>query len=347
MLSRESPSPGDEEVVPPSLSAIASTLRQARQRIGLTVEEAASHSSCTKDDIVALERGDMEHLTDRVETLRTLRSYADSLGLSGDAMVLAAVSAWPPMEQLPVRPIERPLVSVSSAPVGGHTPAGGHASLWPGDATGVTDSTITGVVPNVRSINDTGQVPIFDTGQVPAVRQGAPFALKLLTTVVALLVVLGGVGLLEHKHVSGWYDSAKASTTRWVDDARKAVGLDSKKTNTPKTAAKVTKKPEPKVDIVPGVGNQVIFNVHAASFTVKMAAVKGPCWMQVTGLGQLRPIYAQVMPAGQNKNFVVTSSVSIETASSSGRAYVYEGKQFIGYYFPTKVPFTMVFNAEP
>jgi hypothetical protein len=37
--------------------------------------------------------------------------------------------------------------------------------------------------------------------------------------------------------------------------------------------------------------------------------------------------------------------MTIETASSSGRAYVYEGSQFIGYYFPARVPFTMTFNA--
>jgi hypothetical protein len=76
-----------------------------------------------------------------------------------------------------------------------------------------------------------------------------------------------------------------------------------------------------------------------------MAAFKYACWIQATDINQLEPIYSQVLPGGQTHTFVVTNSMTIETASSSGRAYVYEGSQFIGYYFPARVPFTMTFNA--
>ena len=38
--------------------------------------------------------------------------------------------------------------------------------------------------------------------------------------------------------------------------------------------------------------------------------------------------------------------MTIETGSAAWRdAYFYEGAKLIGFYFPTKVPFTMTFNA--
>ena len=37
--------------------------------------------------------------------------------------------------------------------------------------------------------------------------------------------------------------------------------------------------------------------------------------------------------------------MTIETGSSAGRAFIYKGTKLIGFYFPTKVPFTMTFTA--
>jgi hypothetical protein len=303
-------------------------------------------------EVEALESGAVSRLSDRVETLRALRAYADSLGLPGDAYVLLALDLWPTPHRLPARRGDTgrvPVVSVTSAPAGRHSPTGTEGSEWTGEGTGVTDATITGMVePHLPvAAHDTGHVPrttIDKTGETPAIGQQAPRLLRVLVGVVALLVVLAGVGLAEHQHVTAWAKDVRTTSSHWVTDAKQAVGLTSKtSTKKPRTAAP---KAPPKVDIVEHLStNAVTINVHAASFTVKMAAFKYACWIQATDINQLEPIYSQVLPGGQTHTFVVTNSMTIETASSSGRAYVYEGSQFIGYYFPARVPFTMTFNA--
>jgi hypothetical protein len=68
--------------------------------------------------------------------------------------------------------------------------------------------------------------------------------------------------------------------------------------------------------------------------------------MQVTDANQSSPVYEQVLAGGQNISFAVTRALTVETGSASARAYIYEGTQFIGAYFPTVAPFTMTFNAQ-
>jgi hypothetical protein len=162
---------------------------------------------------------------------------------------------------------------------------------------------------------------------------------------VALLVVLGGVGLAEHSHVAGWAKDVRADTSRWYTDATRAVGLTHKPAAKPPAA--VAGHPVlPKVDIVQNTGaNGVTFNVHATSFNVKVAAYVHPCWIQVTDVGHFAPVYSGVLAGGQTNTYTVTQSTTVETASGSGRVFVYWHGKFIGFYFPTKVPYTMTFNA--
>ncbi|HEY3842489.1 MAG TPA: helix-turn-helix domain-containing protein [Acidimicrobiales bacterium] len=333
---------------PTSVPDIARALRAARQGEGFDVPAAAERAGLSADDVEALESGIVGRLHDRVETLRSLRRYADSLGLPGSDYVMTTIARWP----APLGALARngdtgalPVVSVSTAPAGGHSPA----EVWPGERTGVTDFTITGMVgpavPVQVTENDTGQVPVFDTGEIPAVRSGAPTILKVLVAVVALLVVLGGVGLAEHSHVAGWAKDVRADTSRWYTDATRAVGLTHKPAAKPPAA--VAGHPVlPKVDIVQNTGaNGVTFNVHATSFNVKVAAYVHPCWIQVTDVGHFAPVYSGVLAGGQTNTYTVTQSTTVETASGSGRVFVYWHGKFIGFYFPTKVPYTMTFNA--
>jgi hypothetical protein len=344
VLSRDDDASPLDASAPASARGIARSLRLARERAGLSLPAAAERAGLGALDIESLESGALGRLPDRVATLRSLRSYADSLGLPGDDYVLAAVELWPVSAPVP-RPGDTgalPVVSVSSAPAGGHSPAG----VWPGDSTGVTDFTITGVVgvAMAPASNDTGQVPIYDTGEVPAIGSSVPTVLKVLVSIVALLVVLGAVGLAEHSHLSGWGKKTQADASHWYADAKRAVGL------APKAAAAghhtTSASAIPKVTIVQSTAtNAVTFVIHASSFVVKIAAVNAPCWVQATDVDHLEPVFSAVLPSNQSHSFTVTQSTTIETASSSGRAYVYWHNRFIGFYFPKKVPFTMTFNA--
>jgi hypothetical protein len=341
--------PSDVNVIPASVPDISRALSEARARERVTPTAAAHRAGITEPDVDALESGDARRMDDRVATLRQLRTYANSLGLPGDEFVLALVTSWP---SEPIEPSGRgdtgvvPVVTMSSAPALRHTSVGGQAPLG-SDATGVTDATITGVVASVASLglSETGQVMAVDTGEVRIVGAATPVLLRALVIVVALLVLLGGAALIEHTHVTGWYDSAQRSTTHAVDRVKSALGLSHGTTTTPTQHHGTTTTTVPLVDIVGRTATTTTFNIHAKSFTVKVVAFERPCWVKIVNVGQAKPVYEQVLPAGGVELVTVTKSTTVETAASSGRVYVYEGSKFISFYFPLHTPFTLTFNA--
>ncbi len=339
-----------------SVPDIGRSLRMAREQTGLSLGEAAEQAGLNRADAETLESGTVSRMRDRVETLRSLRTYADSLGLPGNDYALAVIDLWPTVNQLPARGLDSgqvPVVSVSTAPVGGHSPGTGSGGAWPSDPTGVTDFMVTGVVTPLDSSTVTDAAaalsehpehsPNLDTGEIPAVKRRAPRSLKILAVVLTLLVGLGVFTLIERSHFHSWGNTISADSSRWWQDLKQATGL------APKKPAVTTVTPPgtlPKVDMVQDPANShVTINVHASSFSVKMVAFKAPSWMQVTDTQQQAPIYQQVLPGGANDTFPVTTSLTVETGSPSARAYVYDGTTFIGYFFPSKAPYTMTFNA--
>jgi hypothetical protein len=164
---------------------------------------------------------------------------------------------------------------------------------------------------------------------------------------VAVLVIVGVGALIEHSHVVGWYDRAQSTTSHLVHDTAVALDIDSNST-TPVAAHHVTTHPLPKVTYVQGSdARSVVVTVGAPKFSVKLVAFKYPCWVKVTALFQPKPIFEEVLAGGQLETFGVNSSITIESASSSARAYIYEGTRFIGFYIPGRAPFSMTFNATP
>jgi hypothetical protein len=100
------------------------------------------------------------------------------------------------------------------------------------------------------------------------------------------------------------------------------------------------------VKVAPALSGQAAtFSVPATTFTVKILADNAPCWVQAVVAGNSRPVFGQVLTAGQFHLFTVTSSLTIQTGSGSGRVYIYKGFTLLETYVPTKVPFTMTFNA--
>ncbi len=341
-LHRDSrPSPRELKVTPMSVDDIGRSLRRAREQADLSVEEAADRAGLECSDVGGLESITAGHMRDRVETLRSLRAYADSLGLSGSDYVMAVVDLWPTLGPSPTRPIDSgqvPVVSVSAAPEGGHSPAGD-------DRTGVTEFSISGVVSPLDpgTFHDTGPIPIVETGEIPVVSQSPPTWLKALVVATATLVAVGIITLTEHSQFSSWEKDIRTDSTHWFHNAQVAAGVATKQTQ-PKRA--ISHGAVPKVAIVQHTGTDLVtLNVHATNFTVKMVAYKNPSWIQVTNIEQRVPIYEQVLAGGDAYSFNVDKSFTVETGSASARAFLYEGNKLIAYYFPTKAPFTITFNA--
>ena len=355
----ENPAQGDASLLPATVPDIGRALRQARQAADLSLAESAARANLRDATFEALEVGNVGPQHDRIETLRALRAYANSLGLPGNDYVFVAIEHWPSGGANPANGSETavvPVVSISSAPAGGHSPLGGMGSAWPGDRTGVSDATITGVLEPVPplAMTDTGRVPIVDTGEVRAVRVGAPRFLTFLVGLTVVLIALGALALAENQYLDGWYHDTRAAMTRWVHDAKSAVGI----TSSPKasahhttSASHVPPRQVPRSDLITfkkgnnPAGRSETINVAASSFTVRIVADQAACWVQAITPGQPSPVFAQPLQADQNHVFTVTSSMTIETGSSAGRAFIYQGTKLIGFYFPSKTPFTMTFNA--
>jgi cytoskeleton protein RodZ len=66
---------------------IGQTLREAREQLGLTLEEVERSTRIRKVRLEALERGDFESLPSRVQVQGFLRNYADFLGLDPDGIL--------------------------------------------------------------------------------------------------------------------------------------------------------------------------------------------------------------------------------------------------------------------
>jgi hypothetical protein len=333
-----------------SVPDIGRSLRHARTQAGLSLPEAAIRIGVASSELEALESGTVGRMQDRIETLRALRTYADSLGLPGDAYVLTVLDLWPSSD-IPARNGDTgvvPVVSVSSAPAGGHSPAGDYGSAFPADSTGVSDSTVTGVMGSVGplTINDTRQVPIFETGQVPAVRQTAPRYLKVLVGLVSLLVVTAGVGLGLHNQVSNWIRSAKTETNHLITSTKKDIGVGSASPKSSKGQHKAAAAAAPKVTLVNNAGGtSATVNVATPTFQVEVLTGTNPSWVQVTNSGSQVPIFSQVIPGGKSQIFPVTQSATVETGNLSAHFLVLEGLKIIGYYVPAKAPFTLTFNS--
>jgi cytoskeletal protein RodZ len=330
-----------------SVPDIGRSLRLAREQARLPLDEAAARANLTPEDAELLESGAVERMRDRVETLRSLRAYADSLGLPGNDYALAVIDLWPTVDQLPASLRDSgqvPVVSVTTAPAGGHTPADGAG--WPLDHTGAADFSVTGVVsPLGLPASDALPFTGVDTGQIPAIRQYPPRALKVLVGLAAVLVALGIFTLTEHSNFGPWHKDLQSDASRWAHDLKVAAGLSPKtRATTHHTKVPVQNAP-PKVAMVHNSTSSITINVSAPTFTVKMVAFGYASWMEVTEPTQQAPVFEQVLQGGASQTFTVGHSLTVETGSAAARAYMYVGTTFVGYYFPSEAPYTMTFNA--
>lgn len=116
MPSLDSPKPNSPAFPVDDLGA---TLREARERRGLTLEEVERHLRIRPHILEALERGDLESLASEVQARGFLRNYADFLGLEPQFLLEAYDGRrrdrkTAPRAGVPVEPAQRPSVQVRS-----------------------------------------------------------------------------------------------------------------------------------------------------------------------------------------------------------------------------------------
>lgn len=98
---------------------LGATLREARERRGLSLEEVERHLRIRPHLLEALERGDLESLASAVQARGFLRNYADFLGLEPQLLLESyderrRERKTAPRAAAPAEPAQRPSVQVRS-----------------------------------------------------------------------------------------------------------------------------------------------------------------------------------------------------------------------------------------
>lgn len=107
------------------MEQIGRTLLEARERLGLTLEEVERATRIRVHHLRALEAGDLEALPSPVQARGFLKNYADFLGLDPDALLLQYASALQARRSRPKA--ARPLTSLGGRP---SARAASHRPRW-------------------------------------------------------------------------------------------------------------------------------------------------------------------------------------------------------------------------
>jgi hypothetical protein len=363
---------GDARGMPASVPELARTLRRARTRQGLRLEDVSARTGLPLEQLQALESGTVERIPDRVAILRTLRRYADHLGLPGDRFVLAAVDQWPTTLGHPTTIVAVPPATSSSAGAGpppaaptaaqpfdtgvvplaastlaarGVPPSGGAttqvartaAPPAPRPAAGPRGGT--GQVPTT-SLVDTGVVPAFQPPVPPRGSRGprTPLGLRILVGVAGLAVLAGVAGLAVDHYEPGWLQDLgithRPHTPQAQDDA---ASTSTTSGTTPKTTFAVAAT----------TAGSATLAVRSPTFTVQLTAVGGSSWVQATGAGKSAPTYAGVLTPGTSQTLTATHSMVVLIGSVAAHLAVSIDGKAVGTYVPTAAPFTVTLQSVP
>lgn len=366
-------------VMPTSAYELGRSLRRIRTRQGFHTEDVSARTGLPLDQLEALESGVFDRVPDRMAMLRTLRRYADFLGLPGDRYVLVLVDHWPApaapsgpqprivaVDPVPGAGLDHPgsydvgtarVSAVSTSTVAGKEPA----SAYDDQATGVLPlSAPTGGGWDTRNATAPVALHAADTGVIAAVppraagagrRARPPLGLRVVVGLVALAVLAGVGGLLVH-HFDPRVLSSLGITRGTPTASTAGSGAGTATTGGTGGAASGGTAIFTVTTTSPGAAT---FEVRAPIFLVHVIAVGNESWMQATGpptgatSAAAAPggtvLFSGLLTSGQSKDFFVQRTLSVEVGSVAAHVYVSVGKKTVGFYYPPAAPYTMTFNA--
>jgi transcriptional regulator with XRE-family HTH domain len=376
---------GDARGGPASVPELARALRRARTRQGLRLEDVSARTGLPLEQLQVLEIGTVERIPDRVAILRTLRHYADHLGLPGDRFVLAMVDQWPttisratsvvavsPVAEVPavappsfpdrivaapVHPPDTGVVpasppAVAAAPAGAPAVAGG-ALLADRDPVQATAHDL----PRTMSARSSGlhaggdplpTITAVDTGVVPAYQPPATArpGPRGPRTPLGLRVLVGVAAVAVLVGVAGLL--VDHYQPHWLRDLGITHGP--QPSGTQRTSGSSTTSPappQPTFAVASSTADTATLAVRSASFTVEVTAVNGSSWVQATGTGKTSPTFASVLTSGGTHTFSAQHSLVMMVGSVAAHLSVSVQGKTVGTYVPTAAPFTVTLQTMP
>lgn len=336
---------------------VGRALRNERIRQGLSHSDAARRLGIPEEQLRAAESGTLGR-TDQLSALKTVRRFADLLGLPGDRYALAILEHWPTASPGAVRSsvARRDDPTATTPAVRTHAPTGGHpcADDLFGSPFTPFDAGFTGFDAGLAVFDapfDTGD----DTGVVPAVpiattsglvrRNPMPWPMRAAAVALAFAVAAGGALLVVDRVHPSWLrgiglarvsvPEAAGAATQLGHTAPTAEATDARGSSAAGTMVIEALRPHSTSR------NAATLNAGPAPVQMTVAAVGGPCWVQVTSPTSPSPLFAGVLAPGSSRSFSVTHSASVELGSAAARVSAKSRSGQLATYQPPVAPFTL------
>ncbi len=325
---------------------IGRSLSRERTRQGLSLHDVCARTGIPLDQLRAAETGVLDR-PDGLATLKTVRRYADLLGLPGDRYALAILERWPTNGNVPP-PFS---MGVATAPPAlGPLPIGGPGGGPGGGPTGPATAQLGALPADSGRAHWVDDGPAFSaTGMTPAVlapsdqvwrrrRRRPPAGLQALVVVVTLAVLASIVLLAVDRVKPAWLRAVGIAANSTAASASPPRNGASRRSGT--TASAVTLRPRTTS------ATSTEFNVTASTFTVTLSASGGPCWVQVTSATAASPLYAGVVQPGSPRRFHAARSMVVEMGSTSGRLSISSKNGRIATYAPPEAPYQITVHSH-
>jgi Helix-turn-helix domain len=364
---------------------VGRALRRARTRQGLSVTDVSSRTGIPRSQLLAAETGELD-LPDQLSTLRTVRRYADFLGLPGDRYALALLEHWPPASgHTPTWSPSTPppaAVGVDRSPHG--TPGASVPATWPttiGPPTATLPSTGPDAVGSLRTVPlaaagastateappgaasgadrfadvARGSGAYDDTGTTSAVvtpatdqvwrapRRRIPLVVQALVGAVAVAVVVAVAALVVDHVRPDWLRSlgiGRSTSPPATTEAARARHTGSSTHPGSSTHAGSVVRPSPTSPSTATV------TVGTTPFEVRVTAVGGESWVEVTEPTASSPLFAGILKAGQSHALTVDRSATVEVGSVAGRmSIVAASKTLLSTFEVPAAPYSVTFQS--
>lgn len=337
-------------------------LRAGREERGLDLLTVHDRLGRPITQIEALENGDLARLPDQAMALSTLRRYAALLGLDGDAMALQMIDVWS------ARPASaQPGATRPAAPRSDPGSETGTAAVATGVVTAVTSGpdhlrafTQTGEVPKVRGGSSgppsgagasgygmstgppTGTFPVVPRNDLKHSKRAvakarrrlrAPTSLKVVTWVVAVLVVVVAAGFVVYQARPQWLVQAHILKVTHPGQPVSGGGT---------TPAAPAAHPENQVVATSSGATAATYTVRTDQFNVGVAT-SAHCWVEIASSNSSVPLVEGIQPAGKILTFPANGTMTVEVGNSAVVVAVSVGKKPVFLDTPHDAPYTYTF----
>lgn len=358
-----------------TVADVGRALCRERTRQGLSLKDVSMTTGIPVDQLRAAETGALDR-PDGLSTLKTVRRYADLLGLPGDRYALAILERWPTAVAPRPFAVTRhpgatgrhdlepgaatgatgptsalPALGALTAPNGtkraraeARTNPGPQAGSGHGAAAAVVDTgahtAVVRPIPWAGTEDDPGYdvVAYSDTGVTPAVRASRDHVWHPpRRRVPPVLKAL--VVVVTLAVLAG---IAVLAIDRYRPRWLHTLGI----TTTASAAGAhgtaphhATATPTAALRPLHATAGTATFDAGAPRYTLELAAIGTPCWAEVTTPTSAAPLYAGIVQPGSPRTLRESRRVVVDLGSTSGRISIASRAGRLTTYAPPTVPF--------